>query len=72
MSRKQAKKSVRGSVLQKDLHRLGVIIRAGSMAGLAEEAPHAYKDVDMVVDTVTGAGIARKTARLKPLVVVKG
>ena len=72
MSRKQAKKSIRGSELQFDLQKQGIKIRAGSMAGLAEEAPHAYKDVDMVVDTVVGAGIAKKTARLKPLVVVKG
>jgi RNA-splicing ligase RtcB len=40
-------------------------------SGLAEEAPQAYKDVD-VVETVTAAGIARKVARLKPLAVVKG
>ena len=42
------------------------------MAGLAEEAPEAYKDVDAVVDTVTGAEIARKVARLRPVAVVKG
>ena len=41
-------------------------MRAGSLAGLAEEAPEAYKDVDEVVETVTGAGIARKVARLTP------
>jgi tRNA-splicing ligase RtcB len=39
---------------------------------LAEEAPAAYKDVDAVVDTVTGAGIAKKVARMVPLAVVKG
>jgi tRNA-splicing ligase RtcB len=42
------------------------------MAGLAEEAPAAYKDVDDVVDTVAGAGIAKKVVRLKPVVVIKG
>jgi tRNA-splicing ligase RtcB len=42
------------------------------MAGLAEEAPAAYKDVDLVVDTVVKAGIAAPVARLKPLVVIKG
>jgi len=42
------------------------------MAGLAEEAPGAYKDVDAVVETVTSAGIAAKVAQLKPLVVIKG
>jgi len=47
-------------------------VRAGSMAGLAEEAPEAYKDVDAVVDTIHAAGIARKVARLRPLAVMKG
>jgi tRNA-splicing ligase RtcB len=42
------------------------------MAGLAEEAPVAYKDVDRVVEVVHGAGIAQKVARLVPLAVIKG
>jgi tRNA-splicing ligase RtcB len=45
---------------------------AGSMSGLAEEAPGAYKDVNRVVDVVHGAGIALKVARLIPLAVIKG
>jgi tRNA-splicing ligase RtcB len=72
MSRAQAKKRVRGEDLRKLLESKGIHIRAGSMAGLAEEAPEAYKDVDEVVETVIGAGIARKVARLTPVVVVKG
>jgi len=72
MSRTQAKKSIRGEDLRKQLNNNGINIRAGSMAGLAEEAPAAYKDVDLVVDTVIGASIAAKVARLKPLVVIKG
>ena len=42
------------------------------MSGLAEEAPQAYKDVDEVIRVVSGAGIARKVARLTPLAVIKG
>jgi tRNA-splicing ligase RtcB len=42
------------------------------MAGLAEEAPVAYKDVDAVVETVAGAGIAKKVARIVPVAVIKG
>jgi tRNA-splicing ligase RtcB len=42
------------------------------MAGLAEEAPQAYKDVDRVVQVVSQAGIAKKVARLRPVAVVKG
>ncbi len=72
MSRGKAKKEVRGENLRQELEKAGIHIRAGSMAGLAEEAPQAYKDVDQVVETVVGAEIARKVARLRPVVVVKG
>ena len=72
MSRAKAKKEVRGERLRKELEDDGIHIRAGSMAGLAEEAPAAYKDVDAVVETVVGAGLARKVARLRPVVVIKG
>lgn len=72
MSRAKAKKEVRGEQLRQELERGGIKVRAGSMPGLAEEAPQAYKDVDMVVETVSRAGIARKVARLRPVAVVKG
>jgi tRNA-splicing ligase RtcB len=72
MSRRQAKRSVNGSELRRELEASGVTVRAGSLPGLAEEAPAAYKDVDAVVDAVVGAGIARKVARLRPVAVVKG
>jgi tRNA-splicing ligase RtcB len=72
MSRHEAKRNVRGEKLRQDLEAEGIHIRAGSMAGLAEEAPQAYKDVDQVVDAVVGGGIARKVVRLHPLAVIKG
>ena len=72
MSRSQAKKEVRGDVLRQELEARGIKVRAGSLPGLAEEAPSAYKDVDMVVETVSQAGIAQKVARLKPVAVIKG
>jgi tRNA-splicing ligase RtcB (3'-phosphate/5'-hydroxy nucleic acid ligase) len=72
MSRHAAKKSVKGDRLRQKLLDDGIVVRAGSLAGLAEEAPQAYKDVDQVVETVVGAGIARKVARLRPLAVIKG
>ncbi len=71
-SRSQAKREVRGETLIRDLARRGIIVRAGSMSGVAEEDPAAYKDVDEVIEAVCGAGIARKVARLKPLAVIKG
>lgn len=72
MSRSQAKKSVWGEELRSELEERGIQVRAGSLPGLAEEAPQAYKDVDAVVDTVANAGIARKVARLRPVAVIKG
>jgi tRNA-splicing ligase RtcB len=72
MSRSKAKKEVQGDVLRRDLETRGIKVRAGSLPGLAEEAPSAYKDVDMVVETVSDAGIARKVARLRPVAVIKG
>jgi tRNA-splicing ligase RtcB len=72
MSRKRAKKSIRGDALKRELEARGIQVFAGSMPGLAEEAPEAYKDVDSVVEVVSKAGIAQKVARLKPLSVIKG
>ncbi len=72
MSRSQAKKTIWGEDLHWELESRGITILAGSMAGLAEEAPAAYKDIDAVVDTVVQAGITEPVARLKPLVVIKG
>jgi tRNA-splicing ligase RtcB (3'-phosphate/5'-hydroxy nucleic acid ligase) len=72
MSRAEAKRQVRGEKLRNDLERDGVVVRAGSIAGLAEEAPQAYKNVDQVVSIVEAAGLARIVARLEPVAVIKG
>jgi len=72
MSRHQAKRSVHGAALRQELEAGGIHVRAGSLGGLAEEAPAAYKDVDRVVDVVHGAGLAKRVARLTPLAVIKG
>jgi tRNA-splicing ligase RtcB len=72
MSRRAAKKRIHGATLRAELEQRGIRVRAGSMAGLAEEAPDAYKDIDAVIQVVVGAGLARKVARLRPLAVMKG
>jgi len=73
MSRTKAKKSVQGGVLKKELlDKKGIVIMAGSMSGLAEEAPLAYKDVNEVVNIAQNAGISKKVARLRPMGVLKG
>jgi tRNA-splicing ligase RtcB len=72
MSRHAAKEQVAGSVLRKELEARGIVVRSPSNAGLAEEAPFAYKDVDRVAEVVEGARLARRVARLRPLGVIKG
>ena len=72
MSRAHAKRTIRGEKLRDELKGRGISVRAGSMPGLAEEAPQAYKDVDRVIEVVSNAGIARKVARLEPVAVIKG
>lgn len=72
MSRTKAKKSIRGEKLRMDLQDEGIFVQAGSMHGLAEEAPQAYKDISSVIDSIEGAGLGKKVARLTPLAVIKG
>jgi len=72
MSRRQAKKRYWGGDVIKELAERGIVIRAHSNAGVAEEAPGAYKDVEQVVDVMHNAGVIRKVARVCPLICVKG
>jgi tRNA-splicing ligase RtcB len=72
MSRTAAVQEARGRSIEKELEQRGVIARARSWKGLAEEQPAAYKDVDLVVETVHKAGLSKKVARLRPIGVIKG
>jgi len=72
MSRHQALKRWRGRNVIDDLAARGILIRSPSLRGIAEEAPGAYKDVARVVETTEKAGLAKRVARLEPLVCIKG
>jgi tRNA-splicing ligase RtcB len=72
MSRHQASRQWRGRALVDELAGQGILIRSPSLRGVAEEAPGAYKDVSAVVEAADRAGLARKVAKLKPLVCIKG
>lgn len=72
MSRHQATKQWRGRQLVDELATRGIIIRAPSMRGVAEEAPGAYKDARAVVEAAEAAGLSRLVARLEPLICIKG
>ncbi len=72
MSRMKAKREADGRDLHAELKALGVTVRAHSRAGVAEEMPHAYKDVAEVVEVMEAARVTRRVARLKPFAVIKG
>ena len=72
MSRTAAVKHAQGRRIDQELAAKGIIARARSWKGLAEEQPDAYKDVDLVVEVVHRANLARKVARMRPIGVVKG
>ena len=72
MSRSKATKQWWGRTLVDELAAQGIIIRSPSMRGVAEEAPAAYKDVGAVVDIADRAGLARKVAKLEPVICIKG
>ncbi|MBY0229584.1 MAG: RtcB family protein, partial [Gemmataceae bacterium] len=72
LSRTEAVRRSGGRNIEKELAARGVIARAQSKKGLAEEQPDAYKDVDDVVDVVDAANLSRKVARMRPIGVIKG
>ncbi len=72
MSRHEATRRWGGRRVVDELAGRGILIRSPSLRGVAEEAPGAYKDVSAVVDAADRAGLARKVARLVPMVCVKG
>jgi tRNA-splicing ligase RtcB len=72
MSRRKASRQWQGRQVIDELSARGILIRSHSYRGVAEEAPGAYKNVDAVVDAAEKAGLARKVAKLAPVICVKG
>jgi tRNA-splicing ligase RtcB len=72
MSRHAAKKRVRGDQLMRAMAEDGILVKAASMPGLAEEAGIAYKDISEVVETMDVLGISKKVVKLKPIGNIKG
>ena len=72
MSRHQAARTWTGGSVKQELAERGIIIKSPSKRGIAEEAPGAYKDVGRIVRVAEDAGLARRVARLKPMICIKG
>ena len=72
LSRGAAKRRLKGSDVVRELENRGIIVKAGNIPSLAEEASQAYKDITTVMDVVHQAGISRKVAMAVPMGVIKG
>jgi tRNA-splicing ligase RtcB len=72
MSRRRAKKAARDRDLVGEMKEKGILVRAAGRATVYEEMSEAYKDAADVIEATHGAGIGRRVARLRPLIVVKG
>jgi len=72
LSRAAATRRFTGAEIRRDLESRGIVVRAASLAVLAEEADLAYKNVDRVAEVSNAVGIATFVARLLPIAVVKG
>jgi tRNA-splicing ligase RtcB len=72
MSRHAASRKWSGRKVSDELYSRGIFVRSPSSRGIAEEAPGAYKDVGAVVEITERAGLARRVARLSPVICVKG
>ena len=69
MSRTEAKKSIK---IQDFEEKMSGILYNKPFGVIADEAPQAYKDIDLVIETLVEAGITKKVAKLQPLAVIKG
>jgi tRNA-splicing ligase RtcB (3'-phosphate/5'-hydroxy nucleic acid ligase) len=72
MSRAQSRKQSQAINIDQEMARRGVVARYQGRATMAEEMPHAYKDVAEVVETMDHAGISKRVARFRPVGVIKG
>jgi tRNA-splicing ligase RtcB len=72
MSRAQSKKHSQGVNIDQEMARRGVVARYHGRGTMAEEMPHAYKDVADVVETMDEAGVSKRVARFRPVGVIKG
>ena len=72
LSRHEALRRWKGREVKAELESRGILVRSNSLRGIAEEAPGAYKDIDLVAEATERAGLARRVAFLRPLVCLKG
>lgn len=71
-SRVKSLKQWGGKDVIEHMRKQDVLVKAWSKRTVAEEMPDAYKDVDVVTNVVEQAKLAKRVARLRPHIVIKG
>ncbi len=72
MSRKKSLKTIKKKDVFDNLKNKGIIIKSDNLKRIVEESPEAYKNIDEVVKSILGAGLAGLVAKLAPVAVIKG
>ena len=72
LSRSAARRSLKGKDIVRELAERGILVKAGDIPSLAEEASQAYKDVTEVIEAVHQAGISKKVVMAVPIGIIKG
>ncbi|MEA3306475.1 MAG: RtcB family protein [Elusimicrobiota bacterium] len=72
MSRNAARRKGQGRSIEKEMAKMGIIVKAAKKSSLSEEMSEAYKNINDVIEVVSGIGISNKIAKFKPLAVIKG
>ncbi|WP_240546577.1 RtcB family protein [Paenibacillus artemisiicola] len=49
-----------------------IVVNHKGLEAILDESPQAYKDVDRIIDSVVGAGLAGVVAKCRPLAAIKG
>lgn len=49
-----------------------IVVNHRALESILDESPQAYKDVDQIIESVVGAGLARVVAKCSPLATIKG
>ncbi len=70
LSRTAARKSISNSDFREQMK--GIHYNVSNYKRIVDEAPRAYKDIHLVVDTLAEIGIINLVANVKPIAVIKG
>jgi tRNA-splicing ligase RtcB len=70
LSRAAARKSITGTEFEEQM--AGIHYNVSNYKRIVDEAPQAYKDIHLVVNTLAGIGIINLVANVRPMAVIKG